>query len=75
MTDLRKFTLEIIQHSDGHGETFDLVGQLRTLADDSRDLNDDVANIVLSRLESLAEGWREQARKYHAHSLGKASED
>jgi hypothetical protein len=75
VADLEKFVEQTLEHSDGYGNTFDLIDTLRTMVDEYRDLHGDVANMILLGLEWLSRGWREQAAKYHAHGSGKASEE
>jgi len=73
VTDVERLVSEIIEHSDGRGNTFDLIDQLRTMVEDSRNLNSDVMNMVPIALQRLAEQWREQAQEYRARSSDRNS--
>jgi len=49
--DIEKFVSEAIEHSDGYGNRFDLIGIVRTIVDDYGDLHGDAANMVLLGLQ------------------------
>jgi len=64
VADLKTLASEIMEHSVGYGNAFELIDMLHAMVDDYGELSMDAANMVLMALTGLENRWREQAVNY-----------
>jgi hypothetical protein len=74
VADLEQLVQAMLYHSEGHGNTFELIELLGTMVNDYDELSHDAANMVLIALTVLKKRWREQAVNYRGGGGKEVSE-
>jgi hypothetical protein len=64
VADLKQLVRGMLDHSEGHGNAFELINLLHAMVDDHGELSMDASNMVSLALTDLERRWREQAVNY-----------